>query len=168
MLLYHPAFDFHHSLFRLLLIVDSLGGKSIEPEKLRILDFYFLFPREIVYVRLARLQVPIKQKFQTYPQYEAISSSAKVFYRLESIFDNSLKILVAAGLLRRDSVKSTVLIRRTEVKFPPRMAEALDKRKTESAEVLGFLVTHLFPFPLLGPDGLKDRTNLLPSKNDRR
>lgn len=168
MLLYHPAFDFHHSLFRLLLLVEGLEGKSIEPERLRIFDFYFLFPHEITFIRVAKLQVPLKLKFSNYPQYEAISNPAKVFYRLEPVFENSLKTLVAAGILVSETKKKASVVYRSAFAVPKALEVALANRKQESADVIQFLTSELYPFPLQGPDGLKARTNLLPSKNDRR
>lgn len=42
MLIYHPAYDAYHCVFRMLLIAERVSG--IEVEKARILDFYLVFP----------------------------------------------------------------------------------------------------------------------------
>jgi len=47
MLLYHPAFDTYHSAFRLLLLLWNSGGQDVPFARLRILDFYVLFPAEL-------------------------------------------------------------------------------------------------------------------------
>lgn len=168
MLLYQQAFDFHHSLFRILLLLESTRGSSVESEKLRILDFYYLFPHEIASVQLTPLQTSLKRKFLQYPQYEAISNPAKVFYRLEPVFENGLKTLVAAGLVSSESDKKSSKVKLSSEPLPAALKAVITERREKSAELIEFLVGQLLPFPLYGPEGLKARTKLLPSKHDRR
>lgn len=168
MLLYHPAFDFHHSVFRILVLMESIGNKSVEPEKLRILDFYLLFPREISFIQVTLLQVPNRKKFESYPQYESISSPAKVFYQLEPVFENSLRTLKAASIVIEDADNQQTKVKLTRNPLPADLKAAVTKHQKQHAEVLRFLTSELYPYPLHGTDGLKARTKLLPSKNDRR
>ena len=46
MLLYHPYKDSNHCIFRMLTIISEIE-MSIELEKLKVLDFYYLFPHFI-------------------------------------------------------------------------------------------------------------------------
>ena len=50
MLIYHPAFDAYHCVFRMLALIDSLP--DIEIDMLRLCDFYLVFPSEIERIRL--------------------------------------------------------------------------------------------------------------------
>ncbi|HGA8765958.1 TPA: ABC-three component system middle component 5, partial [Salmonella enterica subsp. enterica serovar Virchow] len=42
MLIYHPAYDAYHCLFRMIALIDHVN--EIEVDKARILDFYLIFP----------------------------------------------------------------------------------------------------------------------------
>ena len=44
MLVYHPAFDMHHCVFRMVRLLNRLPVGSCQVERMRILDFYLLFP----------------------------------------------------------------------------------------------------------------------------
>lgn len=50
MLIYHPAFDAYHCLFRMIAIIDHLN--VVEVDKVRILDFYMIFPALVSKIRM--------------------------------------------------------------------------------------------------------------------
>lgn len=167
MLLYHPAFDAYHCLFRSILLLQRLDGQWIQKDKLRILDFYLLFPREISTISLPQLMLKEKQKFASFPQYESISNPATVFYQLEEIFENTVKTLVAFKLVELNTTQDDTF-RYVKRDLPPALNAMLDARRNEYAAVLTFLFTYLQPISLHGPDGLKHKTHLLPSRYDRK
>lgn len=166
MLVYSPALDPHHCIFRILVLLNGIKNKPIETEKLRILDFYFLFPREISSIPLSPLLKIEKKKFLRYPQYEAIKNSTKVFYSLEGVFSNSIKCLIATGLIANDTNMESAIYR-TEQPAPEALEQKIQERTIESQELIDFILGQLYPYSLYGPNGLKDRTGLLPSKYDR-
>jgi hypothetical protein len=43
MLVYHPAFDIYHGVFRALLLLESTTSRAMPSETLRIIDLYFVF-----------------------------------------------------------------------------------------------------------------------------
>ena len=47
MIIYNPAFDIYHCVYRMISILSNLVNEKIEVDKLRILDFYMVFPGEI-------------------------------------------------------------------------------------------------------------------------
>lgn len=49
---YHPAFDAFNNIFRFLRIILNENVSSIEVDKLRILDYYLLFPWRAATIRL--------------------------------------------------------------------------------------------------------------------
>jgi hypothetical protein len=165
-LFYHPAFDAYHCMFRSLVILDALGDKWTETEKLRILDFYFLFPREIASIRLSPIFAKEKNVFSKYPQYEAVGNPEKVFYRLEGIFENTLKTLAASQLIEW-SAADEQRVRISNKQISAALREAITVRENQARTVLDFLINRLHPLPLRGDNGLKHRTNLLPISHDR-
>ena len=50
MLIYHPAYDAFHCVFRMLAIIETVP--NIEVDKARVLDFYLLFPALMADIRL--------------------------------------------------------------------------------------------------------------------
>ncbi len=55
MLIYHPAFDASHCAYRILKILNSLDiNKSIEEDRIKIIDFYVVFPKKIGDIRFPK------------------------------------------------------------------------------------------------------------------
>ena len=55
MIMYNPAFDLYHSIFRMAHIASKLDGdESLEIDKVRIWDFYLLFPDKVHTITIRR------------------------------------------------------------------------------------------------------------------
>lgn len=54
MLIYNPAFDFHHGIFRVLQILSAAPGEEFEVMKIRLLDFLLLFPEQLENIRVPK------------------------------------------------------------------------------------------------------------------
>ena len=55
MIVYNPASDLYYTIFRLLHFLDRFDhGAIIEVERVRIWDFYFLFPSKISTMKLEK------------------------------------------------------------------------------------------------------------------
>ena len=84
MLIYHPAFDAYHCVFRMLVITS--GCRVLEFNKLRIIDFYFCFPSEIAKVQLPQEHISIKKEARGIKNtYRGPVDKNRVFHDLESI-----------------------------------------------------------------------------------
>ena len=167
MLFYHPAFDVYHAIFRLLVILDSNERKWIELERLRIYDFYLLFPRELGSVRMSPLMLTTKRELSRLPQYEAIENPARVFYRLEPLFNHAVDFLLLQGFIEKDA-NDIPQVRLLGKALEPDLEGIVAKRKEQSSLPLMTLHGELNSYSLFGPSGLKARTNLLPSRYDRK
>lgn len=154
-------------MFRLMLLLSRAGEKWIEGDKLRIMDFYLLFPREITTIRLPQLFQREKLQFQKFPQYETITNPASVFCQLDTIFANTVTSLLSFGVIEQKPGDRSAF-RVVSGRIPGAIRDRLGAKELELAPVLDFLFAHILPFPLYGKDGLKDRTHLLPSRYDRR
>ncbi|MDX2353240.1 ABC-three component system middle component 5 [Stutzerimonas xanthomarina] len=52
MLMYHPAFDANHCLYRIVSILRATDDQQISWPLLRMLDFYYLFPGQLKNIKL--------------------------------------------------------------------------------------------------------------------
>ena len=50
MLIYNPAYDIYHTMYRILLLSSRIVN-SIEIDKLKILDFYYVYPTELLDIK---------------------------------------------------------------------------------------------------------------------
>ena len=167
MLLYHPAFDLYHGIFRCLQILHGLQITRIERERLRVYDFYLLFPLEITTItNLPQLLAKERNKFENYKQHEEISNPAAVFYQLELTFENSLKAMRDFGILSEEP--TTGWLKVDSSKIPQDLAQSVISRTEEVAEIIDFFRNVLQAIPLTGVDGLKQKTHLLPYRYDRK
>ena len=67
MIIYNPAFDLYHAIYRMAHILQRLDdGETFEVDKVRIWDFYMLFPSKLYSVSLRQLDdtiVNARRKF---------------------------------------------------------------------------------------------------------
>jgi len=163
-LTYHPAFDLNNTLFRVLLCTEKTKGQPIEIEKVRILDFYMLFPRLISTIRpVDPTYKRARDSFKTYTQYESIEDPIRTFYQMREIQHAAIDGLKARGYLVSISSHS---LKRTDKVIPAEILSRIDEREKSNQVLFDFLYGYLLTIPLLGRKGLKTRTRLLPSKHD--
>ncbi|WP_420898640.1 ABC-three component system middle component 5 [Bradyrhizobium yuanmingense] len=58
---YHPAFDAFHAIFRFLRVAFRTGTSETEVDKLRILDYYLLFPWRASAIRLSQKDLEVRR-----------------------------------------------------------------------------------------------------------
>lgn len=168
MIIYHYAFDLNHAAFRIMVLLQALGGRKIEPEKLRILDFYYVFPREISSISHPEWRM-LRSEFGQISQYEEVSNPSRIFYKTGPVFYGAVDYLKSHKIIHTEtSDQGDELIHINSSNLPPLLAERLVSAKAEESAVIDFLVNDLATYPLHNEKGLKDRTKLLPYKNDRK
>ncbi|OAM73610.1 ABC-three component system middle component 5 [Devosia elaeis] len=163
MLVYHPAFDVYHGVFRALLILEHTPGKSMPVDTLRILDLYFVFP-----YLLAEMDFPqgagargrklagTRSRFNTLPSPRTFLAQIKGLHNLVTAG------LAGQGLISMDALRDGT-VRRTEKEMPPGLLAQATTEDTELAEYLGGKIATV---PLLGKRGLKDRSKLMEYRYD--
>ncbi len=164
MLIYHPAYDAYHCVFRSLLITNHL--KVIEVPKLRILDFFLCFPAEIQRIRLPLTHREGRQisKSAANP-YRGPTNMNQAFHKMEHIQLAAYRTLAASSLIVADELESG-LVRRTQAEVPMELQDMLSKAVQNSQSVVTYLVDKLGQIELLGIDGLKHRTGLMEHRYD--
>lgn len=166
MLIYHPAFDINHGLHRLLVILELLDKKEVSFDLLRLLDFYYLFPAEILKIRLPQGSGLSKTPFRKYKNpYDDLRDSKSVFMRLESYQWTSIKLLVSRGILELEPYRQA-LAKRSEVELHSKLSASLRDAITSQSDLLKFLTDGLTQINFSGVGGLKDRTGLFEYKYD--
>lgn len=163
MLVYHPAFDVYHGMFRAILLLESTPGKTMPMDTLRIIDLYFVFPyllSDLDFPKGAgakgRKLAGTRSRFNTLPSPRAFLGQMK-----------GLHMLIAAALAGREIVSANALkigvLERTDTPIPEGLLSHANAEDFELAEYLG---TKIATVPLLGKRGLKDRSSLMEFRYD--
>ncbi len=163
MLVYHPAFDIYHGIFRAILLLEKTPSRSMPVDTLRIVDLYFLFP-----YLLADLDFPkgagakgrklagTRSRFNTLPSPRVFLTQVK-----------GLHSLVTAALAGQEMISIEDLregtVSRTDKQVP---AGLLDRATAQDNELANYLGSTIAAVPLLGKRGLKDRSNLMEFRYD--
>lgn len=166
MLTYHPAFDFYHTAFRLLLIIEKMGLGDIEIERARIWDFYFVFPREIKSVSFPRTLWDLRPDIK-YPNndYEDLRNSQITFERMKPYQLAALKYLASYGFLNSEMLSGGI-IQRTKKKIPAKLHARMVDLNEQQEVVIALMGGPFNDLPLHGDRGLKFRTKLIDFKYD--
>lgn len=167
MLLYHPAQDANHCVFRTLLLLEHTVHESISFDLYRLLDFYVLFPHLLKHIKPLPTELrAYKQLLSEIPEpFEAMRNTKRVMYGIESIQTVAIHNLLAKRLLDIDSYKSNRLQRTTEP-IPAELLLALQSTELAQKEWFRVIVNELPAINFGGKSGLKKRSGLMEFRYD--
>lgn len=164
MLIYHPAYDAYHCAFRFLLFTETL--KVVEIDKLRILDFYFVFPAELKNVRLPKGHSDEKKRAENFLNiYHGPVNSTQTFRDMEPIQMAAIRALAASKLIDEKQFELGIAAR-TETDIPLKLQESLNIALQRNDTMLPYLISKFAAISLLGAEGLKERTKLMEYRYD--
>jgi hypothetical protein len=167
---YNPAFDLYHSIFRIAHIAAKLDdGESLDVDKVRIWDFYLLFPDKVHSIHLRNDEDELKEyrrviKKQNNP-YDYHGDNRKLFEWIKPVQLSALGCLVSCGILNKEKYEEG----RVSVNNSEALAAFLQKAGTITSReqnVLSFMSSLSRVMSMTGVFGLKARTELLESKYD--
>ena len=116
MLIYHPAYDAYHCVFRALLITNVV--QSIELQKLRLLDFFLTFPSELRHVLLPRQHSEAKKiASKMFNEYHGPVNKIQAFRDMEHIQKSAYSSLAALRIFDLAQYAQGI-VNRTEVAIP--------------------------------------------------
>lgn len=170
MITYNPAFDLYHSIFRMAHIILSMDdNERMEVERVRIWDFFLLFPDKLYSISLRLDETDIREtrnqiKKQNNP-YESCNDVRKFFEWVKPYQTSALSYLVSCGILNKEEYingKVQISNRQKLEEFVAHAGNITDREQ----QVLGFLSVFTRNMSLTGEYGLKYRTHLLASKYD--
>lgn len=165
MLIYNQSYDLYHTIFRMVLISSKLT-KPIEVDKLRILDFYFVYPTELLDIKkpiwFRKYEKFLKPELN---KYDKIRNPKRVFYRMNSIQSQAIKFLVAYGYFENDAFEKGSIIKTTKI-LPEELSTKIEDANTKNFNLLSLLAGPLSDIDLYGHLGLKERTGLIEFRYD--
>jgi hypothetical protein len=166
MLIYNPAFDLHHSVFRLLQLLTVDPSRAYEIERLRMLDFFLLFPEEIENIRFPRELTGKKALFRKRPNpYRSLRNPRRVYSEIAPFQMAALQSLASRGLVDAELLQDGKVVR-TSQPLPSGLMAAIDERNKSSPELIDLVSSNLAKLPLHGDGGLRQRANLQDTRYD--
>ncbi len=171
MIVYNQAYDYYHAIYRMIrLLTHYKRADFIEVDRLRIWDFYLLFPEQVHSIALKKEDDEIRELRKRFIKqknnpYNEVFDNKKVFEKLRPYQITALQCLSSYGLINKESLKenrvsviSEKLLSDYNSKFEP-------LTYTEQ-NVIALMTLHFSTISMFGPDGLKHRTKLMISKYD--
>lgn len=173
MITYNPAFDLYHCIFRMAHILQQLkDDDNFEVDKVRIWDFYLLFPSKVYDIHLKRTENEISEKRKKFIMrsknpYEYCGNNQKLFEWIKPFQVAALNCLVSCGIIdKNDYLNDRISIINHDILDT--FVEKTGQLTTEEINVLSFMGYLSRNMPLTGPYGLKARTQLLEFKYDAK
>ena len=170
-MIYTPAFDTFNTIYRMLHILSHFDTeKYVEVERMRIFDYYLLFPHRAHKIRLKpgedEFRIHLKRFVSsTVNPYHTIPNDRRLFERLRPYQMIALSHIASYGLISPEHL----LNQQVKVADPDKLRDVISRlEKMEGIEgnVLSWLCLCFRTTPINGVFGLKYRTNLLESKYD--
>lgn len=171
MITYNPAFDLYHSIFRMAHILERMGdGDKFEIDKVRIWDFYLLFPDKVHTITIRREEDDLRKYRSSFlrPEhnpYEYSGSNRKLFEWIKPVQVSALNCLVSCGIIDKEKYQNgrvCIASREALRTFIEKSGQVSERE----GNVLSFMSIMSRNMPLTGAYGLKARTKLLESKYD--
>lgn len=164
MLVYHPVYNVYHCIFRIASIFKHIN--RIEIDKLRILDFYLLFPSIISEVKLPREFQKIKKEAKKLSNiYHDPINHLITFREIQDIQMAALNSLMCAELINKKDLEEGYVVR-TNKEIPNHLLTLIESFLSKNRNIYEFILKDLAALQLTGKNGLKDRTGLLEYKYD--
>ncbi|OUL59295.1 ABC-three component system middle component 5 [Pseudoalteromonas ulvae] len=165
MLVYHPKNDIYNCMYRFLSIIKLANKNSIEFNRLRIFDFFFLFPHladGIVYPKLKGVSNVRKLSRSFNEPYENLPDNKRLFSEISDYHIQAIQILCSKGILRLDN--DLVFIGENFENFNIQQL-LIDNKYLEGLFYQKFVML-LMEVKLTGENGLKQRTGLMEYRYD--
>ena len=171
MIVYNQAFDLYHTIFRIFHFLNKFENDTIiEIERIRIWDFYLLFPNKIHDIRLKQGESDIRKIRKSFIKdssnpYERIFENRKVFEKIKPYQLSALYCIASYGIIDKSFLNQqrVVIINKGILnEFVQNFEEISPKEKN----IIALMTSHFNQISLYGIDGLKNRTGLIESKYD--
>jgi hypothetical protein len=171
MIFYNPAFDIYHTIFRILQLLNRFDdGMIIETERIRIWDFYLLFPSKIHEIKLKKEEEDIRKLRRTYVKktdnpYQEIHESAKIFEKLKQYQLAALNCIASYGIISKELLNQQ-RVSLTNKELLSEIVKKYDDLSATEKNVISLMTSHFNQVSLYGTNGLKGRTGLMESRYD--
>lgn len=165
MLIYHPRNDTYNCVLRIISILKNVDTESIEFIKLKIIDFYYVFPHLISDISFPQGNPYsyLKKQAKALPcPYEKLPDNKRLFSELGDFQIQALHILKAKKVITEEDghIFKSVNFENSSIQ------SLLQNNVYVSEEFYQNVVRFLNGIELLGESGLKKRTGLLEYRYD--
>lgn len=169
-LVYEPAFDALHGMFRALRLLDGVvAGQRMSCELFRILDYYLLFPERVRDVRLRSehrgQKSNVTRSGPRIPPYGSRPDDRSLLQRMRSFQVAALESLVSAGYFSLEAYAEGWVEAGT-VTVPAALKSKIETVNASEAQLIELLRTLSQDYSLEGENGLKARTGLMEYRYD--
>ena len=171
MIIYHQAFDLYHTVYRMIQLLGYFRrGDYIEIDRLRIWDYYLLFPNKLAKIRLKRDEKDIKTLISSLilranNPYEEVMDDRKMFEKIKPYQMTAIKCLASYGIVNKNYVTTNRITSISNDLLKDYMVK-LEKLSKQEENTVKLLTSHFYQMSLYGDYGLKNRSKLLESKYD--
>ena len=168
-LTYNEAFDPYHATFRLIRLWKGchFTGKT-HFDMLRILDYYLLFPfrlQNISFLASDRSWRRVSKSYENYKPYGELPDDVSIFSRMEPFQRAAVNSLIRANILSSDAWHNNQ-IEFLDAKVPAQLMERCVELNDSMNDIIQILCALRDRYPLLGHNGIKDRTGLMEFRYD--
>jgi hypothetical protein len=168
-LAYEPAFDPFHAAFRLFRLWPILTKYApFHRDKLRILDFYLLFPFRIDEISLTqthRSYRKLAKKYRFKKPYGEQPDARSLFDRMESMQIAAVETLASRHLVEPEALSHQMVVP-TKTLVPQPILDRVAEQNEREQDLLEFLRILASDYDLIGEKGLKKRTALMEYRYD--
>lgn len=173
MIIYNQAFDYYHAIFRMIQLLSHFKRNDfVELDRLRIWDFYLLFPDKVHEIRWKRGEDDVKALVRRFIKerdnpYNEVFDSKKVFEKIRPYQIAAMNCLASYGVINKELLKEdrvSVISSDTLQSFQVRFEELSDKENN----VIAIMTSHFYLISMFGQNGLKSRTGLMESRYDEK
>ncbi|WP_294333729.1 ABC-three component system middle component 5 [uncultured Chryseobacterium sp.] len=171
MILYNNAFDLYHTIFRMLQLISKINSNDkIEVDRVRIWDFYLLFPSQIFYIRPRRNEVELKKLLKQINvkkdnPYQRISDERITLEKIKPYQISALSCLASYNIISKDELledRISIISKELLTKY----IDSIGKLSAREKNIITIVTSQFYEISLFGENGLKKRSDLLESKYD--
>jgi len=161
MILYHPLKDANHCIYRMLSILIK-SPSEISLERLRVIDFYHIFPHLLDSISPWPNDIKIYKKYtkNIASSFESIPDKRRLFYELSEIHRQSISTLVSKGILDKDRSKSGIATLNKE-NIPEKILNIIESDEYNNSKIFEVLTKGLTVTSWKGRNGFKNRSGLM-------
>lgn len=162
MLMYHPAFDANHCLYRIVSILHAANDAPISWPLLRMLDFYYLFPSQLKNIKPwpREIQKLKAQAMKIPTQFEDLTNPARTFFELQPFQKTAMLELIAKGVLSKPSFDKGIM-KLEPGTLPSAYTALLDTDDFLKSDAFRVITKGLPSAEFNGSSGLKSRSGLM-------
>lgn len=153
------------------LLIHFKGENNIELDRLRIWDYYLLYPNKMKSIHFSSEEKDIKayiKRFITKSDnpYENVLNDRKMFEKIKPYQMSAINSLASYGIINKDYLIENRISTVNKDFFITSDLNFKKKLSIQEENTIKLLTSHYYQVSLFGKNGLKNKTGLLESKYD--